>query len=130
MWNEALGWTCILLGMLAGAVAGMRFQAEDWLGGYGSHRRRLLRLGHVALIALGMLNVLFVHGLERVALGEAALGLAAAALAIGAVSMPACCAWAAFRSRSALVFALPVTCLTLGVGLTAWGLGARILEVS
>ena len=130
MWNEALGWTCILLGMLAGAVAGLRFQAEDWLGGYGSHRRRLLRLGHVALMALGILNILFVQGLERVALGESALALASGGLAVGALTMPTACAIAAFGRRSPALFVVPVTCLLMGVGLTAWGLARRVLEVS
>lgn len=130
MWNEAFGWTCVLMGMAVGASFGMRFQQPDWLGGYDSHRRRLLRLGHVALIALGVLNILFVQGLERVALGETALGLASVGLIVGALTMPACCAIAAFGKRSPFLFAVPVTSLLLGVGLTAWGLAVRVMEVS
>jgi hypothetical protein len=116
--------------MLTGAAAGLRFQTEGWLGGYDSHRRRLLRLGHVALMALGMLNILFVHGLGRVALSEGARVAAAAGLAVGALTMPACCALAAFGRRSPSVFVVPVASLLAGVGLTAWGLAARLMEVS
>jgi len=130
MWNEVFGWVCVLLGMLTGAAAGLCFQSEDWLGGYGSHRRRLLRLGHVALLALGMLNVLFVHGLDRMALSDSALALASGGLVVGAVTMPACCALAAFGRRSPALFVVPVTSLLMGVGLTTWGLAAHVLEMS
>lgn len=130
MWNEALGWACILAGMITGALGGLRFQREDWLGGYGSHPRRLLRLGHVALIALGMLNILFVLALERLELGETALLLAGFGLAVGAVTMPLCCLLAALGRRSPLLFTVPVTALLTGVVTTFWGLVARLLEAS
>ena len=53
----AIGWGLISIGFLTGAVFGLLAQKEDWLGGYASRTRRLLRLGHIALIALGALNV-------------------------------------------------------------------------
>ena len=125
MWNEALGWACIATGMAVGALFGLRFQQPDWLGGYDSHRRRLLRLGHVALIALGVLNILFVQGLPRMALGGAWLTAASVGLAVGALTMPACCAIAAAGRRSPFLFTVPVTSLLLGTGLTAWGLAVQ-----
>ena len=84
----------------------------------------------VALLALGMLNVLFVQGLDRMALSESALALASAGLVVGALTMPACCALAAFGRRSPVLFVVPVTSLLMGVGLTTWGLAAHILGVS
>ncbi len=57
--NEPFGWVCILVGFFAGAGLGLKFYQPDFLGGYGSLARRMLRLGHIALIALGALNILF-----------------------------------------------------------------------
>ena len=59
MLNWYFGWSLILAAFVVGAILGLFFYREDFLGGYASFRRRLLRLGHVALAALGMLNVLF-----------------------------------------------------------------------
>ena len=52
---------------MTGAVLGLRFHRDDFLGGYGSFRRRIVRLGHIAMAALGMINVLLVPYLTRIA---------------------------------------------------------------
>ena len=57
--NFTLGWVAMLAGLISGAAIGLYFHDEDWLGGYGSYQRRMLRLGHLALFALGIINVLF-----------------------------------------------------------------------
>ena len=122
MLNETLGWFLILAGMLGGAALGLGFQDDDWMGGHGAYRRRILRLGHVALLALGFLNILFVHCLERLQLPQPLLSLAGWGLGIGAVSMPACCALMAWTRRAQPLFAVPVTSLVGGVALVACGL--------
>ena len=66
--NETFGWLWVALGLLSGTILGLRFQREDWLGGYASHRRRLVRLGHISLFGLGFLNILFAHTLGRIRL--------------------------------------------------------------
>src|SRR5688500_9360107 len=68
MINEAFGWFWILVGFISGMVMGLRFAHEDWLGGYQSHARRMLRLGHISFVGLGVLNILFAHTLERIQL--------------------------------------------------------------
>ena len=57
--NWQFGWLLVLAAFATGAVMGLSFHREDFLGGYDSFRRRLVRLGHIALAALGMMNVLF-----------------------------------------------------------------------
>ena len=63
--NWTFGWLLILSAFLTGAGIGIFFERDDFLGGYGSFRRRLLRLGHISLAALGMLNVLYGLSLSR-----------------------------------------------------------------
>jgi len=57
--NWYAGWTLMLSAFISGAVLGLFFHRDDFLGGYASFRRRILRLGHIALAALGMINVLY-----------------------------------------------------------------------
>jgi hypothetical protein len=53
------GWVLVLLGLASGLFLGLGFHLDHFLGGYTSLRRRLVRLGHIALVALGALNVLW-----------------------------------------------------------------------
>ncbi len=59
MTNWSVGWWLILMAFVTGAILGLFFHDEKFMGGYDSFRRRLARLGHISLAALGMLNVLF-----------------------------------------------------------------------
>jgi hypothetical protein len=111
MFNGTFGWIWITLGFAWGAALGLGFLNPDHLGGYASPRRRLLRLGHIAMIALGVLNVLFWLGARRLALGSWEATTASAGLAAGAVLMPAFCALAAWRPAFARLFPLPVVSL-------------------
>ena len=45
--NFIAGWWLILAAFVSGAVIGLGFHREEFLGGYGSFRRRLLRLGQL-----------------------------------------------------------------------------------
>lgn len=46
--NWQAGWPLVLAAFVTGALIGRAFHRHDFLGGYGSFRRRLLRLGHIA----------------------------------------------------------------------------------
>ena len=88
--NWYFGWASILAAFLTGAVLGLFFERENFLGGYTSFRRRLLRLGHIALAALGMLNILY--GLTP-APAEVTLStrIASIGFIVGGATMPAIC---------------------------------------
>jgi len=120
--NEIFGWLWVLVGFLSGLALGLGFHREDWLGGYGSLRRRMVRLGHVSLVALGALNVLYAHTATRLVLPPALASVASAALIVGAVTMPACCGLMAWRPGFRPLFAIPIVSLVLGAVLVIAGL--------
>ena len=120
--NEIFGWASVMAGLAMGLYMGMRFQREEWLGGYSAFPRRMVRLAHVAAVALDMLNIQFAESRPRLHLWPLAETAASLALAAAAVLMPACCLRIAARRRYFQVFAAPIGCLAAGIGLTLAGL--------
>jgi hypothetical protein len=116
--NYFAGWSLILMGFLTGAGIGLFFHREDFLGGYTSFRRRILRLGHVALVALGMLNVLF--AIASPAAGPA-MRAASVLFLVGGVAMPSVCFLTAFKPGFRHLFFIPVLSLVAAVILVILG---------
>lgn len=122
MWNETFGWFSVLASLAMGLVMGVRFQREDWLGGYNAFPRRMVRLAHVALAALGMLNIQFAQSLARLHLAPILAKAASVSFIAATVLMPACCLYLAARRRHFEIFALPILALAAGLILTIGGL--------
>jgi hypothetical protein len=117
-----LGWSLVLAGFLSGALLGLRFHDERFLGGYASLRRRLVRLGHIACVALGVLLV-------EVARAKAELGGSTALVggfALGALLMPATCFLVAWRPRLRPLFVAPVVALVVPLVALLAQLAARV----
>ncbi len=112
--NWYAGWWLILAGFASGAVLGLFFQRADFLGGYGSFRRRMLRLGHIALCALGMLNLIVAMGVSDTHLGSRLF-------VVGGVAMPVVCFLTAWREKCRHLFFVPVLTLVAAVILVLAG---------
>ena len=112
--NWYFGWSSILAAFVTGAVLGLFFEGENFLGGYTSFRRRLLRLGHIALAALGMLNILY--ALSPLPSEETlSTRIASFGFVVGGVTMPAVCFLTAWRTRCRAFFFIPVAALVIAV---------------
>ncbi len=119
MVNLYAGWIGFLLGCVAGAVPGLFFHGEQWLGGYASWTRRMVRLGHISFFGIGLINISL--ALSAGALGiENGLALASPLLLVGAVTMPAVCYASAFKKPFRHLFFIPASSVTLGVALFLW----------
>lgn len=117
MLNLAFGWIWVTAGFLSGAMLGMGFHKENFMGGYGSWERRLARLGHIAFFGTGFLCVLV--GLSGMMLGESHTNTSlwivmSWSFVIGAFAMPICCFIAAKWIKAKSIFAVPVLALTIG----------------
>ena len=115
--NLLAAWVGILLGFLSGLVLGLCFHRENWLGGYGSFKRRLYRLAHISLFGLGAVNLFFYLTARTLEPGSA-IALASSAFIIGAITMPICCVIMAHFPNTRFLFALPVVSLVAGGVLT------------
>ena len=106
--NWVAGWGLILLGFISGAVIGIGFHQDTFLGGYASMRRRMVRLGHIACVALGVINILC-----SLAPGPGAL--APILLLVGGILMPVVCFLCAWRTPWRHAFPVPVAALVTAV---------------
>lgn len=119
--NLFAGWVGMLCGVLSGAGAGLFFHRDDWMGGYGSYRRRMVRLGHISFFGLGFLNLLFALTAAPLNLAGTAVAIASPSLLAGAATMPACCYLAAWRKPLRHLFPIPVLAALTGVLAVVFG---------
>jgi hypothetical protein len=108
--NYYVGWIAILIGLAVGTVLGLFFHREDWLGGYASWRRRMIRLGHVSFFGTGFLNLAFVFSVEHLQL-QTLTWVSSIAFVVGAVAMPTICFLSAWRDVFRHLFFIPVVSL-------------------
>ncbi len=107
-------WAGIVLGIGSGMLLGLGFHREDFLGGYGSLRRRLYRLAHISFFGLAGINFLFWLTVTQMDLSGSFLAPASSALLLGALTMPACCLLTAHWTMARHGFAVPVISLLYG----------------
>ena len=121
-WNFWAGWAGMLFGLVSGAIIGLGFHKEAFAGGYASFRRRMLRLGHVAFFALGMVNVLFALTLISSSVVIGSPRIASACLAAGGFTMPVVCFLTAWKTPFRHAFPLPVILVLVPVVLLLEGM--------
>lgn len=121
--NWSAGWWLVLFSFLTGALIGLGFHKTDFLGGYASFRRRLLRLGHIAFAALGMLNVVFSIS-PWPAPGTWQAHGASLAFVLGGIAMPVVCFLSAWKESFRHLFFVPVLSLLTAVIVTIIGGGS------
>ncbi len=109
------GWAGMLLGVVSGAVIGLFFHREDWMGGYASYRRRLTRLGHISFFGLALVNFCFAFTQAVSPLGARWSVVAMLSFIVGAATMPAVCFLSAWRKPFRHLFIIPVTAVLTGV---------------
>jgi hypothetical protein len=100
-------------------VIGLCFHRADWLGGYSSWPRRLVRLGHISFIGTGLLNIAFGLSVDAFDLSSR-LHLAPTAFIVGAVAMPIVCFASAWRPRFRHLFFIPVASLVVATAEMAY----------
>jgi amino acid transporter len=91
--NRVVGWSSLAVGVGTGLMMGFwsfdgPVAVPQWLGEYGDTSRRLARLGHIAFLGLGILNILLAAELGRFELPARARQTAAAAMNFGNIFLP------------------------------------------
>jgi hypothetical protein len=120
--NVIFGWIWICIGFIFGMTLGLWAEGEKWLGGYASVTRRYLRLGHVAFIALPIINILYGKELPLVDLGNTMKYFGSYLMIFGAVGVPITCLSAAFIRKARYFLPLPASAILIGTIILVIGL--------
>ena len=111
--NLYAAWIGILLGFVAGAVQGSFFHRENWLGGYSSWPRRMLRLGHISFFGIAFINLSYALSAEFLDLKDLS-AWPSRLFIVGAATMPIACYLSAYRKMFRHVFPIAVVSLLAG----------------
>ena len=128
--NRRIGWTSLAVGVATGLVMGLwsfdgPLPVPAWLGAYGDTPRRLARLGHIAFIGLGGINILLARELEISRLSTSARRATSIAMNVGNVLLPLTLFAAALWRPAKYALGLPATSVFLALTLAAWGARGR-----
>ena len=107
----AWGWGGISFGFLAGAILGLFVKKPEWLGGYPTEARKYIRLGHIAMVALGMINVLLAFTLKS---GFEIPAMTQLLFIVGLIGMPISCFITAAKPIAFYLFPVPAMSLFIG----------------
>jgi len=124
--NRTVGWFSLAVGVATGLVMGLwafdgPVNPPAWLGEYGDTARRLARLGHIAFVGLGLINILLAHELAGSALSERAKRIASRQMNFGNIALPITLFVAAAWRPAKYAMAIPATAVFVALCLTAWG---------
>ena len=125
-WNRIIGWTCLAVGVGTGLILGLwsfdgPVTVPSWIGEYGDTSRRLVRLGHIAFIGLGILNILLGRELPRLALTAGGRRVASLAMNFGNIFLPLTLFAAGAHHPLKLLMAAPALAVFLALVLAAYG---------
>ena len=111
--NLHAAWVGILLGCVAGAAQGLFFRRDDWLGGYGSWQRRMMRLGHISFFGLAFVNLAFALTVRTLDFDGSVIW-ASRLFILGAITMPLLCYVSSFKDAARHLFFIPVLSVIIG----------------
>lgn len=116
--NISFGWLWILTGIVLGAVMGMwsfNGPLQSPLGDYASLPRRLLRLSHIAFIALAMINILYGYEIDKINLKDKFKKIGSKSMIYGAVLMPVLLLAAVFYEPVKYFTVIPAFLVIIGL---------------
>ncbi len=111
-----LAWMGFLGGIISGAILGLLFHNEDFMGGYNSFSRRLTRLGHISFFGIGIVNLLIALSQDKLDITINSFLYINIAMMITAITMPLLCFLSAWKKPFRHLFFIPV----LGFGFSVF----------
>lgn len=114
------------VGIAVGLLLGMwsfdgPLPVPEWIGDYSDTSRRMVRLGHIALMALGFINVLVGRELQRLPLSSGQKKVASVTMNVGNVFLPLTLFAGAFYMPLKYSMSVPAMCVFVSIGIMALG---------
>lgn len=128
--NRQFGWSLFFVGILYGMALGLfafdgPLEAPERFADYASTPRRLIRLAHIACMALGIVNALYGHEIDRTALGERVKRAGSRLMMVAGTLMPTLLTLAAFSANWKWGLPVPSLAALASVAILVVGLVGR-----
>jgi hypothetical protein len=125
-WNRPVGWWSLVAGIATGLVMGLwsfdgPLPTPAWIGEYADTSRRLIRLGHIAFVGLGILDILIADELTRSSLDARRRLLTSRLMVAGNIGLPIALIAAAWWWPIKYLMGVPAVCVCLAMVLAARG---------
>jgi len=117
--NLYAAWIGMLFGGIMGAIQGLFFHKEQWLGGYGSWNRRMTRLGHISLFGIAFINIAFVFTVNVLEITQD-VSIPSTLFIIGTIGMPLICYFSALKKEVRHLFFIPALSIIAGIISLVW----------
>jgi hypothetical protein len=122
--NIRFGWLWILAGIILGAILGMwsfNGPLPSPIGAYDALPRRMIRLSHIAFIALSIINILYGYEIDSLRIGEKAKKSGSLLLILGSVLMPTFLIISAFFEPFKYILMIPAMLILASLVIMAFG---------
>ena len=119
--NLLAAWFGIFLGIIAGLIQGLFFHDDNWLGGYTSWKRRMVRLGHISFFGIAFINLAFAMSIQYFGFKEIYMWTSTLFI-LTAIAMPLVCYLSVFNKNFRHLFAIPVFFIIIGTVILIMGI--------
>ncbi len=124
--NISLGWFAMVIGIIMGAVIGMYAFAgplppPKTHESYASLPRRMIRLAHIAFVALPMISILYGQHIDAAALSTQSKMIGSYSMIIGMFGVPILLIIASFYNPVKYLEVIPVSAILVALSIMAWG---------
>lgn len=122
----AWGWGVMVWGIVMGSIMGMYAFAGPMPPpkghlDYTALPRRLVRLAHIAYIALPMISILYGDHIDAAHLSDALKRFGCIAMIVGEIGVPTLLIGASFYNPIKYLEVVPVGAILAALGIIAWG---------
>ena len=123
--NISFGWFWILIGIILGGVMSMwsfNGPLASPVGDYTSLPRRMLRLSHIAFIALAIINILYGYEIDKIKISNKIKKIGSIFMIYGAVLMPLILLGAVFFENLKYLAIIPTILIMFSLVIIVFGL--------
>lgn len=126
IWNIALGWAFMIVGILMGSIMGMYafngpLKPPPGHESYASLPRRLIRLAHIAFVALPLISIVYGVHIDAAQLSSQWKAIGSVSMLVAMIGVPTLLIGAAFYNPIKYLEVLPVSAMFLALAVISWG---------
>lgn len=124
--NIALGWTFMIVGIVMGSLMGLfafsgPLKPPPGYESYSALPRRMMRLAHIAFVALPMISIQYGVHIDAAVLSDQWKWIGCISMIVAMIGVPVLLIAASFYNPIKYLEVIPVSSIFVALGVIAWG---------